>query len=689
MAEQNWYARLISEDRTEEELKSSIYVIYTERLFKIRQRKTYISREIKCGLYHFFSCSFILSVNPTLLQGAGFNADNVAVATALAAGFSCIFSGLLSNLPIVLSPTTATSLYFSLFIQNRNLSIPQGNLAVLFLGIIFFICGQREIARFISNSIPFVIKVGICLGVGLLIALEALTEIHLVQKGDRTVLGIGEFNSEIVIAMFAFVVIGVALHYRLRGSFLIGLLFGSLCYWVLVLIQQHGHVHIASSNIVVEGKEVDFSLTETLRSIRGLSGNEAFSVWRLTFDLLTIGIILLNGLSHSLAEMASLKRDNNSLPRGKWLYVACGFGTAFSAALGGGPIMISPESTPGIKSGARTGLSTVVCGLLFLLSTPLCPLFASVPASGTSPVLLMIGMMLFENAGKVNWGNVKESLPVFLMSIFIPFTYSILNGVIVGVGMFCVLYLVTESDDDLDSLDSEKSPYSPSLLMHGLRSYLGECCSHVCPCLCCSAWSCCVCMANGDDDSDEETIHFGDEYEDGEGGSENYVRAILADEDNDDDEANHLGMSRSKSRSNSGRSQYRPSYTPLNPDHSLILHEEEPSQKTQNLYSFAFDVDGSALSSSHLASISSGLGEEGKNTVTFDYSKRRKVSEPGTLGGSGKMEQKARQKRVQKKRRNEGSGPPSRDINGGVGSLFFLGRRRGERPDWILEERGL
>ena len=89
--------------------------------------------------------------------------------------------------------------------------------------------------------------------------------------------------------------------------------------------------------------------------------------------------------------------------RGKWLNVACGVGTIISSFFGAGPIMISPESTPGIKSGAKTGLSIIVCGLLFLVSTVFCPLFASVPNSGTSPVLLMIGMMLFENAGTASY----------------------------------------------------------------------------------------------------------------------------------------------------------------------------------------------------------------------------------------------------------------------------------------------
>ncbi len=283
------------------------------------------------------------------------------------------------------------------------------------------------------------IKVGICLGVGLLIALESLTEIGLVRSGERTVLDIGEFNAEIYIAMAAFVVIGIALHYRVRGAFLIGLVLGTVLYWAFQVVDGEGEVHVSSSDVFVGMSDLtmsfaSFTLDNASRSL----------VYRLVFDLYVIGVILLNGLAHGLSEMAGIKREDGTLPRGKWLYAACGIGTLLSSLLGSGPIMISPESAPGIKSGARTGLSAVVCGMLFLLSTVLCPLFAKVPASGTSPVLLMIGMMLFENAGKVNWSSVKEALPVFLMSVFIPFTYSIFNGVLFGFGIYAVLYLCTE-----------------------------------------------------------------------------------------------------------------------------------------------------------------------------------------------------------------------------------------------------
>jgi AGZA family xanthine/uracil permease-like MFS transporter len=439
--QENWWSRLTSEDKSDEEMNSSTFVIYTERLFKIRQRKTTISREIKCGFLHFFSCSFILAVNPSLLQYAGFNAETVAAGTAVTAGVSCILSGFFSNLPFVLAPTTSTSLYFALFVQNQNLETKDGNFSVFILGILFMLCGFRPLALYISNCIPFVMKVGICLGVGLLIALESLIEIGLVRTGERTVLDIGEFDAEIYISMIAFVAIGLSLHFKIRGSFLVGLILGTSLFWAWAVVSGESGTTFNSSDILIKGHDVDFSLDGFSKSTVTKS-----MVYKLVFDLYIIGIILLNGLAHGLSEMTNVARGDGTLPRGKWLYAACGMGTLLASTLSCGPIMISPESAPGIKSGARTGLSAVVCGILFLFSTILCPVFAQIPASGTSPVLLMIGMMLFENAGKVNWHSVKEALPVFLMCVFIPFTYSIFNGVIFGFGIYAILYFVTEPD---------------------------------------------------------------------------------------------------------------------------------------------------------------------------------------------------------------------------------------------------
>ena len=123
----------------------------------------------------------------SLLEQAGFETTSVAAATALSAGVSSILCGFFSNLPFVLAPTTSTSIYFCLFLQNHTLSPSEGKAAVFVLGLLYSLCGIRPIALFITNIIPYVIKVGVCLGVGLLIALDALTEIGLVTTGQHTV----------------------------------------------------------------------------------------------------------------------------------------------------------------------------------------------------------------------------------------------------------------------------------------------------------------------------------------------------------------------------------------------------------------------------------------------------------------------------------------------------------------------
>lgn len=187
--------------------------------------------------------------------------------------------------------------------------------------------------------------------------------------------------------MFAFISIGLALHYRIRGAFLVGLVSGTLLYWMSRGRDSDwppSRMAIKLGDISARSSDIDW---------KSISSNK---IYRLVFDLYIIGVILLNGLAHGLAETAGLKRQDSTLPRGKWLYAACGVGTLLSAFIGSGPVMISPESAPGIKAGARSGLSAVVCGCLFLLSTLFCPLFAAVPTAGTSPVLLMIGMFMFE-----------------------------------------------------------------------------------------------------------------------------------------------------------------------------------------------------------------------------------------------------------------------------------------------------
>jgi xanthine/uracil/vitamin C permease (AzgA family) len=178
----------------------------------------------------------------------------------------------------VVAPTTSTSLYFAVFLQNRGMSQNSGNFAILLLGLLFLFLSLRRVAVFTSNLVPFVLKAGICLGVGMLIALDALTEIGMVQTGTYTILSMGPFTSKIWISILAFVAIALLMSARVKGAFVIGIMLGSILYWM-------GHPETWPEQIFVETSDIKFYFPFSFDS------NQIYDVLRLVVDLLFIGTL--------------------------------------------------------------------------------------------------------------------------------------------------------------------------------------------------------------------------------------------------------------------------------------------------------------------------------------------------------------------------------------------------------------
>jgi len=422
------YGTLFAPRKADEETASYLQIV-VERFFSIRERETNLLREIKGGVVHFACTAFILAVNPTLLSGDSGVAEGrqVAVATALATGFSSILCGCTTNLPFVLAPTTSTSLYFGLILQNTAMSRTNGNVSILLLGLLLLGCSMNGGAvRVLNKVVPFSIKVGAILGIAMLVSLEALCQINVVQRGDRTILTAGEFTGDVYISFFSLVVIGVCLHYQVRGAFFIGMLTSAILYVI-----SDSHKTWPPLNF--------FAMAGDFPSFFDIS-RSGFSdrlVWKLFFDLFVIAVILVDGLSSGLAVTAGLGADSPIWKQqSRWLYFAIGSGSIFSSFVGAGPVLISPESAPGIKAGSKTGLSSVVCGLLYFATIPFTPILATLPAACTTPVLLCIALMLFESSGKIAWHEIRESIVVFTEIVLIPFTYSVFNGVVMGICMF-------------------------------------------------------------------------------------------------------------------------------------------------------------------------------------------------------------------------------------------------------------
>lgn len=439
----DWWGGLLLPRLNDEIFKSWPQVV-VERYFQINERGTTISREVRGGVVHFCCTAFILAVNPTLLSYAGVDGRKTAVATALSTGFSSALCGLATNLPFILAPTTATSLYYGLVIQNANVSYSCGNSAVLLLGLLLIASSLNSLSRVLSALIPFNIKVGAILGIALLVSLEALCQLKVVQAGTRTVLTAGEFTSDVYIAFLAFVFIAICLHYKLKGAFFLGILVAA----TLFCMADTGHARSWPPAQIL-AQPTDFP--EAVE----ISGFTNRLTYKLIFDLFVISVILVDGLGTGLVETALADESGNddakavkpvlsSASSFQWLYISIGMGSVLSALLSSGPILLSPESAAGIRAGSRTGLSAVVCGCLFLLTIPFTPLLATLPAAATSPVLLMIALMLFESSSKIRWSSIKEGTVVFTMICVIPFTYSVFNGVALGLTVFAIMAIATD-----------------------------------------------------------------------------------------------------------------------------------------------------------------------------------------------------------------------------------------------------
>lgn len=400
---------------------------FCEVLFKVKERGSSIKLELYYGLIHFISCLYVLAVAPQQMIKADYKPLQTVTAVGLTSGVGCIVGGLFINLPFVLAPPTVISIFISVYLQSNGMGPAQGNAAVIYSGIALMALFYRPLGQFIAKLIPLPIQVGTALGVGMMTVLAGALEVKLVVPGDYTLLEFGPMTNEMIISLTGFVFICVALHYHVKGAFCIALITCSLLYFIV----ENDWPPSVYSKPTIEPLQYDSSHPNMIY---------------LTLDLIFLYILYLNGLISAFSELADLKKEDGTTPRARWFYIVAGAATVISGLFSSVPILISPESSAGIKAGAKTGMSTVVCGILFILSVLVfAPLFEYVPAAGTSPLLMMVGVVLFQDVNRVNWRDIEDAAPAFVVLFFIPFTYSIINGISLGYLVYIIIGFFTGS----------------------------------------------------------------------------------------------------------------------------------------------------------------------------------------------------------------------------------------------------
>jgi len=403
--------------------------------FKFEQNKTNVSRELMAGVTTFITMAYIVIIEPQMLEQAGMSLQQSFWVVALVAAFSSILCGLISNLPFALAPGLGLLSFFSyVVVQKMGLPYQAGLAAVFISGLLFFLITITRIRQMILESIPHSLGCAIAAGIGFFIGLIALRNIHLIISSPVTLVQLGPVDTPSIILFFlGFLMIAILDRKNIPGAILIGMLLVSVLGLIFHVSEFHGVFSLAHpfsfNNFNNLSDFKNFNIFSNF-DFHALNNKQA---WPLIFTFLIVALFdstgTMLGLSHQMGQdKPEIKKINKAL-------LAESIATTASSFLGATTAAAFVESASGIRSGGRTGLTAVIVGLLFLLTLFFFPLAESVPNYATACGLFYVSCMMIRPFAKVNWEDAAEFIPAVITLLMIPLTFSIADGV--GLGLIC------------------------------------------------------------------------------------------------------------------------------------------------------------------------------------------------------------------------------------------------------------
>ena len=402
---------------------------FLDRFFKIKESGSSVRTEVLAGLTTFLAMSYILVVNPSILKDAGMDFGAVFVATCISSAFACMMMGLVANYPIALAPGMGLNAYFTYaVVKGMGISWQVALGAVFVSGIVFIILSLFKVREAIVNSLPNSLKYSIGGGIGLFLALVALKSAGVVVSNPATLVSLGDIHSpQVLLTIVGFCFIVTLEHFRIRGGIIIGILAITAIASVAGLNEFKG-VFAPVPSLAPTFLQLDFHDLFTM------------SLVSVIFVFFFVDLFDSTGVLIGVAGRAGLLVDGK-LPRVKKALLADSTAIVVGAGLGTSSTTAYVESAAGAAAGGRTGLTAVVVGLLMLASLWFSKLAASVPAYATAPALLYVGVLMMRSMTEIDWKDVSEAAPAFSTLIFMPFAYSIADGIAMGFISYALIKL--------------------------------------------------------------------------------------------------------------------------------------------------------------------------------------------------------------------------------------------------------
>lgn len=392
-----------------------------EKLFGFNKKETTVRTEVMAGITTFLTMAYILAVNPSILGETGMDKGALFTTTVLMSALPTIFMGLYAKQPLALAPGMGLNAFFAYTICMVMGYSWQFALTAVFLeGLVFLLLTITNLREKIVDVIPAALKNAISAGIGLYIAFIGLKSAGIIVNNNATLVALGDLTSgSALLGAIGIILTSILLVRNVKGALLFGILLTTLIGIPMGVTNIDGVFSIPPS---IEPIFMQFEWENILTKDMAI----------IVFTLLFVDLFDCIGTVIGVTTRANMVGEDGKIPGLKEIFMVDSISTAAGAVMGTSTVAVYVESAAGVNEGGRSGMTATVTGVCFLLALFFAPLFLAIPAAATTPVLVLVGVMMMSSVLKIDFTDYSECIPAFTCILLMPLTYSISDGIVLG-----------------------------------------------------------------------------------------------------------------------------------------------------------------------------------------------------------------------------------------------------------------
>ena len=403
-----------------------------QKLFGFDPATMSVRKEIIAGITTFLTMAYILAVNPSILSAAGMDQGAVFTTTIIASVVATLVMAIYAKLPFALAPGMGLNAFFAFTVVLTMGYTWQFALTAVFLeGLIFMLLTLTGLRQKIVDAMPLVLRKAISPGIGLFIALIGLKSAGIVVSNDATLVALGDLHTPgVLLACFGIIFSAVLMVRNVTGALLIGIIVTTIIGIPLGITTLNGVVDTPPSMAPILLK---FEWSHIL----------SLDMVICVFTFLFIDMFDTIGTLIGVSSRAGMMDEQGNIPRLKQAFMADAIGTTVGAMLGTSTVTTYVESASGVNAGGRSGLTAFTTAICFLLALFLAPLFLAIPAQATAPALVLVGAIMMTGIHNIEFNDFSYAIPCFVCIAFMPFTYSISDGIMLAYITYVLVQMCT------------------------------------------------------------------------------------------------------------------------------------------------------------------------------------------------------------------------------------------------------